>query len=694
MPEPSPAQREGRILIGIFCVFLLGHAWLVTRSWNSGFLAGHEFRQTQTALITHFIDRQDDFSLLYEAPIVGKPWVSVLLEVPLYQWSVVGLSRVTGLSHHVTARTISLTCFYLTLPAVFLLLHRLGLESKPRRLFVVGMILMCPLYIFYSRAFLIDAMALMGSAWWLFAFVRMMDRRRWTWFVFTTLAGTAAALVKSAVYAVWLLPGAAYGAWLLWEDLRARRWAMSAETVFWGLAGVAVPLGALRWWIMLTDPIKAAHASAWIFTSKNLVQGNWGFSDLAAGLAPKTWSILADRWHEAIMAPWLLLVLLGAGLAFLPRVRRPVLGLAGVFFLSQFLFPWAYAYQDYYFYSCALFLSAAFGWLFLGLLDSRVPRWLCWPLLAVPVAAQLHTYFQGYYPQQVAPTDGGFSYTLALRDHLPRDSVIVVAGADWSAIIPYYSQHKALMIRAGLENDVAYLERAFAELQDENVSALVLVGAQRGNYTVINRAADALGVDRVPSVIHPQAEIYCNLRYRELFKEGIRKLNNYGDILNPPSPAGPAPQKPQPVRPALAGDEYPQVRPAPIREYFEHGLSYVWPEPEKVKTLFAHPSCDLWIRAPRGARRIEWDLGMMPEAYTREGSKTDGVELVVAGIHGGVERVIFQRRLDPVNQAADRGIVSLVIPFEAAPGEILRFSARRGSGAAFDWLYWRRIEVK
>ncbi|RXK55443.1 hypothetical protein ESB00_05960 [Oleiharenicola lentus] len=695
MPEQPPARREGQILVGIFCVLLLGHFWLVTRSWSSGFLAGHEFRQTQTGLITHFIDRQNDFSLLYEAPIVGKPWVSVLLEVPIYQWSVVGLSRLLDLPHHVAARAISLGCFYLTLPAAFLLLGRMGLVSRTRRLFVVGLILPCPLYIFYSRAFLIDAMALMGSAWWLYAFVRMMERRRWTWFLFATFAGTLAALVKSAVYAVWLIPGAAYGAWLLWSDLRTRQWGRSADTVFWGLAGVLVPLGTLRWWITVTDPIKEAHASAWIFTSKNLVQGNWGFSDLAAGLAPKTWGILSNRWAEGIMAPWLLLTLLVAGLVALPRVRWPALGLAGVFFVSQFLFPWAYAYQDYYFYSCALFLCAAFGWMFLGALDSRLPRWVCWPLLIVPVAANLHTYFRSYYPQQVAPTDGGFSYTLAIRDYLPQDTVIIISGADWSAIIPYYAQRKALMIRAGLENDAAYLDRAFGELMDEDVAALVLVGAQRGNKAIAARAAAAFNLEREPTAIHPLAEIYCSLRYRDRFKESLRKVNNYGDIINPPlPPVTPGPQKPQAVLAAYAMSDYPKISPAPLRAYFEQGLGYVWPEPEKEKAIFAHPACDLWIKPPRGATHIEWDAGLVEEAYTREGAKTDGVELTITAIMGGAEREIFRRELDPANQPGDRGKLKLVIPHEPVPGEILRFSARPRQGSAFDWLYWARIEVK
>ncbi|MDQ5981167.1 MAG: hypothetical protein QG602_4145, partial [Verrucomicrobiota bacterium] len=61
---------------------------------------------------------------------------------------------------------------------------------------------------------------------------------------------------------------------------------------------------------------------------------------------------------------------------------------------------------------------------------------------------------------------------------------------------------------------------------------------------------------------------------------------------------------------------------------------------------------------------------------------------------GGTEREIFRRELDPVGRPEDRGKLKLVIPYEPASGEFLRFSARPRQGAAYDWLYWSRIEVK
>jgi len=220
MSDSSPPRGERLFLRGIFCVALLAHFYSATLNWSSGFMPGHEFRQAQTAIVSEYIDQQNNFSLLYETPIVGKPWVSILLEVPVYEWSVVLLSRRAGIPHFMAARAVSLACFYLALPAFFLLLGRLGV-GPTRRLLALALILACPVYIFYSRAFLMESMELMCCAWFLLGFVRTMDQRSWTWLAVTIVAGTGAALIKSISFAVWLLPAAGYGACLLGREVRS-----------------------------------------------------------------------------------------------------------------------------------------------------------------------------------------------------------------------------------------------------------------------------------------------------------------------------------------------------------------------------------------------------------------------------------------------------------------------------------------
>jgi hypothetical protein len=463
--------------------------------------------------------------------------------------------------------------------------------------------------------------------------------------------------------------------------------------LLWGGATVVVALGALRWWINLTDPLKAVHTSAYIFTAKNLSRDNWGLLNFGARFSAKTWGILLDRWQDAIMAPWIIGLGLVAGLIAFRSIRGPVLGLAAVFFLAQLLFPFAYAYQDYYFYACTVFLLAALAFVLFAVLDSRLPRWVCGLLIAAPLVAQIGNYWQGYRTEQLVRSQGGFPFTEALRDLAPRDSVIIIAGADWCAIIPYYSEHRALMIRNGLEDDTAYLNRAFDDLAGENVSALVLTGNQRHNQSLVDLVAARFGLDVSPTFSHAVADVYFNRRYIDL-DESLKTGLKYGGVtFNSRIPVEKPSNQPFKISASLAQTAFGNISPAPYQAYFTYGLGH-----EQVDWkvgLFAHPDSDLWLQPPPVATQIQWDYGIVAGAYERSGAKTDGVEFIITGESPGKpDRKVYHRLLDPADHPGDRGLQNEVIPYKPLPGEMLRFSTRPHNNSNFDWAYWTRIEVK
>jgi hypothetical protein len=210
LSQPAPDRREATIAAVVFGLLLGFHVWGVSVGWNNGNLPGNDFRQTQTAMTALFVQREHNFALAYPTPVLGKPW-SIPFEFPLYQWTVVVVSDATGMPLTQAGRAVSAGCFYLALPAAWLLLGRLGL-GRSRRLVVLGMVVTCPLYVFYARAFLIETMALMFSLWFLHAFVTAVERRSWGWLVVANVAGVGAGLVKVTTFMLYLMPAGIWAA--------------------------------------------------------------------------------------------------------------------------------------------------------------------------------------------------------------------------------------------------------------------------------------------------------------------------------------------------------------------------------------------------------------------------------------------------------------------------------------------------
>lgn len=694
-PPAAPSRGETRALLLLFLAALAVHASCVAYNWHSGFLIGHEFRQTQTALIAHYIDEQDNFSLRYETPLFGKPWEAPL-ELPFYEWCVVGVKRATHWPDFEAARAVSVTFFYLLLPGLYVLLGQAGVP-RARRLPALVFTLCTPVYLFYTRTFLMESTVLCFAVWFLALFVHTMRERKPHWLLLCGLSGAMAGVCKSLTLLVWLVPAAAYGAWCLGRDWRSRAgWSALARTAAWGLGCAAIPLGATGWWIRFTDAIKAGHPSAHIFTSREMSMGNFGTFSLHARLAAQTWRDLFNCWNLAVMPPWWLFAALALAVLVAGRMRRAALAAAALWFAAQMMLPYAYALQDYYFYAPTVFLAAAFGLAAHGALDARLPAWVRWGWIAVPLAGMGAAYLDpyGYRAMQRYWNPGGSGLTDALRALTPKASVIVVAGADWSAIIPFYSQRRALMIRNGLEHEDAYLERAFADLAAEDVSAFILVDGQRTNAALLRRAVAAFDLAPEVAFSHTTADVYLRRFYLDSAVGFLAAHNNF-DGITPraiAAPRGAPDARPVTIPRNLGPAAFDMVSPAPTecRLPFGYGIWNV----DNARVLQAHTPTDLWVPAPAGAREIVWEFGLLASAYERDGQKTDGVEFFVFGETAGNRRQLFLRRLDPQHTAGDRGVQRASIPFEPRPGETVVFATRSGGSESFDWAYFRKIEVR
>ena len=497
-------------------------------------------------------------------------------------------------------------------------------------------------------------------------------------------------LIKSLVFLVWLFPAALFGAWTLWREWRRGGSTRSLlRTIGFGVGAVVAPYAAITWWVGYTDAIKEVHRSAWIFTSKALTEGNFGTFSLESRLARETWSVMGERWSETLAPPWFILSFLLLGVLLCPKARKFILGAFVIWMFGQLAFPYAYALQDYYFYAGAVFVVLALGFAAAGLIEElRAPLAARLCLAAAPFIVMGHTYLTGYYQLQSVKSPGGSGMTALFQDMLHSESVIVGVGQDWSAIVPYYSKRRALMVRSGLEYDQDYLRGAIDDLDGAIISALFISGERRSNKKVVEDLTTITGVVPTPLFRHLDTDVYVNPIF-------------YSDLYNRLGPGGSVYPNVEPIdQPEgvdftlnefelhrnLAESVFPMIDPLPHRMRIRYGYSLS--EIDGHDVLNFHPDSDLWIQPEKPSGRMRWRYGIKDTTWDREGAKSDGVDFIVwVESPDGERREIFRDEVVPVTDESKRGIIDAEFDYEAGPDEVLVFGCRARGNAAFDWAF-------
>lgn len=682
----TPDALDWRGAMALFGLLLAFHGWAVSAGWKNGNLPGNEFRQAQTALSAMFIQHDANYTLAYPTPVLGRPW-SIPMEFPLYQWTVVGISNTTGLPLIQAGRVVSLGCFYLALAALFPLLGRLGL-APPQRLVAMSLLLTCPLYIFYVRAFLIETMALMFSLWFLVAFGRLITAPTPGRWAVVAVLGALAGLVKVTTLIVFLIPA---GLWTGWEMVRqsAAGWRGVARSAWWGLAAIVPSVFAATLWTHFADGIKAQNSSAVFLGSINLMDFNFGTKAERFSVAT-----LGSHWSHLInniAGPVLLLV---AGLLLGTVSRRwwrPALACLGCYLATLLIFPTLYARHDYYAVANAVLLLGATGLAVGGTLDFR-PRWLPWTLIAGLHITQVWAYHQTYRELQEAPSPGGSDMTHAINLMTDPDEELVVAGYDWDSSLPFYSGRRALMIHNGAESDDTYLHTAFQAQLGGRVTVFVARGVQRENHLLLSLLEEYFDLDSRPLFRWQDCTVYGRKELRARMIDAVRRGTTLVGVTLDATTTGETWSLIG--REVLTADWLATDRnmlalcsPRPWKFYSQYGARLTTEAGQTA--LFAHPDTHLWFRVPAGSRMVRAVCGVQAAAYSGNvGDRTDGVEFFLdrEGADGVRER-LGTLWLDPAHHPTDAGFHTLTVRVDFASETNLVLSTGPGAAGNYtrDW---------
>lgn len=695
----EPARWENRLAVLLFAAALAFHGWAMTVGWESRNLPGVEFRQAQTALSAHFIKLENNFSPAYPTPVLGKPW-SIPMEFPLYQWVVVLTSHATGWGITKAGRAVSIACFYLMLPAVFLLLAWWRVAPAWRWL-VLTLLVTCPFYIFYTRGIFIENMALMFAVWFSVAFSRAVAERNRGWLALAALTGAAAGAVKVTTLMLHLVPLAVWSLQHLWHHRAGGRW---RADLGWMAAALAVPFLATVGWTRYADAVKAQNPLAQFLLSENLLGFNLGTRETR--FSPELWAM---KWRivrdELTWLPLVAGVVLCAIIAGRARWAQ-IAGCLGMFALALAVFPVLYAYHEYYFAANLVWLLLGVGLALVALAESGIARGVVWSLVIVVVGSQVRFYHERYYPHQAAVSLGGEGISHALRAITRQEEVLIITGQDWNSMIPYYALRRAVMLRKAVEMQPELVSQALTGIADEPIGALLITGPAEPHRGLID-ALQARGLDPDPvfvwrdvSIYLPEARIESALA--ELHERPVHEVvlapgrtfrtDNAASRLN----LGGAWHNLADLSPEGQG-RFDGMTPRPVRFFatFTPSLDRAG----QRMNFGAHPVTRLVFALPAGRHVLTTTVSFSPDAYSPqvpESGRTDGVQVRLARMGSAEEEVFFDRVIDPRARLSERSNLRLHMPFAlAAPAEVELFIGPGPAGRdSRDWVTLGRIRIE
>jgi hypothetical protein len=447
--NPSAATRDAglkdRFALALFCLAFAFNLFVVLRWAGQPLLDQHNFRQTQTAISCFWMARTSGPMnwVDYETPVLGSPW-QIPLEFPLFQWLVTAVHLVTNLPLDPLGRCLSALLFYAILWPVAMLLRDYGCNRRCFHL-AAGLLLLSPLYVYWSRAFLIESTALLFSFLFLAWFRRYLLTQRLGYIGLTTVAGTLALLVKVTTF----LPFAAAAGLMFAVDATERKaWRRPrhALRVYLPLfIGATISAACLEAWLR-----HAAQVTASSYLASPLIPARlhgWLYGTLAQRLSIDFWG--ETLWKRAISETIGARLLLLVGLLALFRLglrgcRLPAI-LVGLFLLPLLTFTNLHIVHNYYLYANGVFLVLAFA-LLLYRLSSESSFVLFALLCSAAVFAEVHSFVRTYLPSVREDFTGAPLLQTAqfIRDHTPQDSVLFVVGCDWNPAVPYYCQRRSV----------------------------------------------------------------------------------------------------------------------------------------------------------------------------------------------------------------------------------------------------------
>jgi hypothetical protein len=484
-------------------------AWALHVGWHHSILDLHPWRQSHTAISAYEMVRGGPF-WRYVTPILGPPWPSPI-EMPLYQWIVAVASRSQSTGLHETGRAVSVAFFLGTLVSYWFALDILIVQPRYRPVFI-ALAMASPLFLFWSRTFMIESTALFFAVTFLLAVHRATKpdattRAEAGWWIAAAAAGVLGGMVKVTTFVPWWTGAALLVAVRWWRaPLPRPRPALAA-------AGLILPVVAAAGWLAFSGAVKTANPLSARLAWSTVAWQHFG--PLAMRVDPRSWysvpgSTILGRTRHTVLASGAVFAAAWLAIVLFRRRLTPLLVCVGLYFLPIAIFMHLYTAHVYYSYANALLLVTMAGCGMVALLERRdLLSWLGFGLLTWALAAMTSNYLAGYYVDQQSDDVSRWPLASLLERQVPAGEVLLIYGVDLDPEFTYMAGHRAIQSWEDRGAGDPLFERSLQLLASEGgrIGALVACGESRGKE-VIAKTVERLSLADRPSSRDSYCDVY------------------------------------------------------------------------------------------------------------------------------------------------------------------------------------------
>lgn len=508
MPEVPPSRLESvfRWVIGVLLVLgFLASARCLMAGWNKSVIDLHEFRQTQT-LAASFYFLKDGFSLAYQNPAVGAPWIFPY-EFPFYQSVVALLARGSSWSLVHSGRVVSLFFWVASLVPLYGML-RLWFPDRLWRWASILLIWSTPTYLMWSRATLMESTALFFALSYFCAMLyAVRSHSRW-WLVLAVLCGSLASLIKVTTFLITVVPlTGLVGLEIVNRRKDGRTW---TRVIGWAMA-VLIPMAIGFAWTRYTDSVKLwYHYDLDVATSSDMMR-RWYFGTLDQRFSTAVWDRLANMEILYGMGRGFLVVLLQvvavvlAAIRYLPDRRWLLVSLVAGAFTGDLVFTNVFFVHEYYHYETHIYFQLAFAVALYGLTESLSGEGRLWlrylPMFGLVVlgwfAFREHYVVPCIFP---APTEAQVREELrVVRESTRADDVLLIFGAKNDPALPFYTERYAVVEQEQAAFEGESLQRMLSRsVPSGQVGAFIVQPQWHPDPDFVRRLVAELGLREKP----------------------------------------------------------------------------------------------------------------------------------------------------------------------------------------------------